>query len=171
MNPSLFKPEPKSESEPGELLDGPLRYFADTSWTCETFGGSKETHVYKRTDGGFVLHNVLQTPTGQTFNLDETYAFDFKRRVWNVRQSDGVYVAKSVLSTDTFLIFEGNEMERGAPTLVRMRYHMYDDVYFRRDFETLRDGRWIPYSGETCERSAFRTSSAARDDGKQARTS
>ncbi len=155
LNPALFKTPSPADAQLGELLDGPLDYFGDTTWNCETFAGSSETHAYERTDdgAGFVLHNVLRTSEGKTYRFDEKYAFARSRRVWTMHQGDGVYVATSVVSNHNYFIFEGNDFEHAVPTLVRMRYHMFDGVSFRRDFELLRAGHWVPYSGETCERS------------------
>ncbi len=153
LNPALFKTPSPKEAQLAELLNRPMRYFGDTTWNCETFAGSSETLTYDLTDGvGFVLHNVLRTWEGQTYRYDEKYSFAFSRHTWRMRQADGVYVAKSVVSNHSYWIFEGNDLD-AAPTLVRMRYHLFDENYFRRDFEVLRTGHWVPYSGETCERS------------------
>jgi hypothetical protein len=141
---------------PGRALYAPLRYFLNTKWSCETFGGSNESHYYvHRGPYGFTLHNIFRVPGGGGFLLDETYTYDWRRHTWKATLGHGRYRLTAVRLTDNDWIFEGTETKDGLSLPFRMRYHMYDDVIFRRDFETLRAGTWIPFSGETCERNDF----------------
>jgi len=142
----------------GEKLDGPMRYFFGTKWSCETFAGSNETHVYGAAPGtGFVLHNIFRLKPGEAVLLDETYSFDPDpdHFHWTVTLGHGNYVVRSVSWTDNDWIFEGVQIDHGVRVPIRMKYHMYDDVIFRRDFQIEKNGEWVPYAGETCERNDF----------------
>jgi hypothetical protein len=142
--------------DPGNQLYAPLRYFANTKWSCETFSGYSVTRfsVKRGPYYGFTLRTIARLPVGG-FEPDETYAYDWPHHAWKAAFGPGPYRLRSVRLDDNDWIFDGTEVTLGRSRPFRVRYHMYDDVIFRRDFETLRNGVWLPYAGETCERNDF----------------
>jgi len=159
QGPATKQPAPRpphKRNDPGNSLYVPLRYFAGTKWSCETFTGWSETHftVNRGPYYGFTLHTIVRSPAGG-YQLDETYAYDWSHHRWKAALGPGPYRLRSVQLGDNDWIFEGTQDEGGRSRPFRLRYHMYDDVIFRRDFETLQGGTWLPYAGETCERNDF----------------
>jgi len=146
----------RERDDPGNQLYAPLRYFANTKWSCETFSGYSVTHftVNRGPYYGFTLRTIARLPGGGS-ELDETYAYDWLHHGWKAALGPGPYRLRSVRLDDNDWIFEGTQIVLGRRQPLRVRYHMYDDVIFRRDFETLRNGIWLPYAGETCERNDF----------------
>ncbi len=149
-------PRPRRRGDPGNALYAPMRYFAGTKWSCETFSGWSETHftVPRGPFYGFTLHTIVRLPSGGS-ELDETYAYDWTRHSWKAALGPGPYRLRAIHLGYNDWIFEGTQVERGRNRPIRMHYHMYDDVIFRRDFETRHAGMWLPYAGETCERNDF----------------
>jgi hypothetical protein len=135
-----------------ELVTGPTQYFVGTQWTCETFGGLRESHEYVASGGSdFVLHIAFLFDSNKPIVVDERYAFDAARRSWTVSLSKGSYFARSYRWGTSDWTFTGWQRTNGIKVPFRVKYHPYDQGLFRRDFQTKQHGRWITFSGETCE--------------------
>jgi hypothetical protein len=150
--------------------DGDRAYRLVGTWSCETAQHSISTTTYTRNDDGSVsMKNLFTTDNGLSGEFNETYRYDTRsnRWTWNSvqarvpnfkeRGTAGPWTAEKW----TF----GGEIDQMEPiptgsilpprmitVPLRMVYTDLTDSTFRRDFETVLNDRWTPFSESTCKR-------------------
>ncbi len=133
-------------------VSGDRAYALIGAWSCRTFGGASATHTFaRRDDATLLLHNVLHI-SDRDYDIDETYRFDRSNKMWSNVTQGGAYVGTARQWLGSTWVFDGSVAERGRRVPVKMTYAILSKRAFRRRFNRLRNGGWVTYAAETCQR-------------------
>ena len=118
------------------------------SWSCVSTNGVQTSHVYEaKRDGSIELTNLAKLENAQP--ITERYGWDARKRLWTLQGAFG-FSAMARPWTDDALVFDGHMTELPRQPEMRVVYTYVDATHFKRDFGYMREGTWVPGTGETC---------------------
>src|SRR5476651_2580150 len=142
------------------------------TWSCESMAHSVGTMTFTQNpDGSLSMKNMFQFPNGTPAEIDETYHFDAAANVWkwSLSQPSGPEFRQDGTAppwTAEKWLFSGSVFQVAVPPPgsiqpprtskqpLRMIYTDLNATALRREFEVVRAGRWVTYSGSTCKKLA-----------------
>jgi hypothetical protein len=142
-------------------------------WNCKTFAGTVFKRRYSRDEDALsiVAETVVQIG-GRTGKLLEVYRNHRSARKWVATLAGGQIVAVASPWRKGEWIFGGfDSTTPGHNIRIRMTYRSYGINSFRREFDHLYNGHFVPYAGERCEREPilrhlFNVPVGPRDDSR-----